>query len=169
MELSHGPDGSDLRVPTTLRLGWRHRTRSESAKRVGSADTPLMSLEDRLYPLLKLYDSLPRGLKGALGVTYRHLPTAWRWGKHYPEFKKLALEGEHWSQEEIRAYQLKELRRTLHHAASDCRFYQRRFAQAGFRPESVHNWDDLKHCPLLEKQDLLEHTEEMVHTTLPTN
>lgn len=126
-----------------------------------------MSLEDRLYPLLKAYGSLPQGVQKALGFTYRHLPQSWRWGKHYPEFKRLALEGETWSPERIREYQLKELRRTLHHAASNCRFYQRRFTQAGFRPESVHTFDDLKHCPLLEKKDVIEHLPDMISREIP--
>ncbi len=127
-----------------------------------------MSLEDRLYPLLKLYGSLPQGVQRALGFTYRHLPQSWRWGKHYPEFKRLAEQGEQWSVDEIRQYQLKELRRSLHHAASYCPFYQRRFTQAGFRPESVHTFDDLKHCPFLEKQDLIEHLPNLVSTQVPS-
>jgi phenylacetate-CoA ligase len=126
-----------------------------------------MSLEDRLYPLLHVYSRLPQGLQRALGFTYRHLPQSWRWGKHYPEFKRLALEGEQWSPEQIRNYQLKELRRTLHHAASHCRFYQWSFTQARFRPESVHTFDDLKDCPLLEKRTLLERLPDMVSTEVP--
>src|SRR5262249_23453145 len=121
-----------------------------------------MSLEDRLYPLLKLYGVLPEGIQRALGAAYRHLPASWRSGKHYPEFKRLALDGEAWSREQIRNYQLKELRRTLHHAASHCPFYQRRFTQARFRPETVHNWADLKDCPFLEKKDLIDNVEGMV-------
>jgi phenylacetate-CoA ligase len=126
-----------------------------------------MSLEDRLYPLLHLYSKLPPGLRHGLGVTYRYLPQSWRLGKQYPEFKRLALEGEQWSVEQNRNYQLKELRRTLHHAASHCPFYQYRFTQAGFRPESVHSFDDLKNCPLLEKKDLLEHLPKMISTEVP--
>ena len=126
-----------------------------------------MSLEDRLYPLLRVYENLPQGVRRAMGFTYRHLPRSWRWGRHYPEFKKLALEGEAWSQEQIRNYQLKELRRTLHHAANYCRFYQRTFTQAGFRPESVHTFADLRDCPFLEKKDLLEHLPEMISSDVP--
>lgn len=126
-----------------------------------------MSLEDRLYPLLKVYGSLPQGVQRALGATYRHLPQSWRWGKHYPEFKRLAFDGEQWSPDQIREYQLKELRRTLHHAANYCRFYQYSFTQARFRPESVHTFEDLKSCPFLEKKDVLEHAQEMVSTDVP--
>lgn len=128
-----------------------------------------MSLEDRLYPLLKLYGNLPESVQKTLGYTYRHLPASWRWGKHYAQFKRLALEGEQWSPDQIREYQLKELRRTLHHAASYCRFYNRRFAQGGFRPESLATLGELKHCPLLEKKDLIEHLPDLVSTEIPAS
>lgn len=126
-----------------------------------------MSLEDRLYPLLSLYGRLPQGVQRAVGATYRHLPQSWRWGKHYPEFKRLAAEGEKWSADPIREFQLKELRRTLHHAANYCRFYQYRFTQAHFRPETVHTFADLRDCPFLEKKDLLEHLPELVSSDVP--
>jgi phenylacetate-CoA ligase len=123
-----------------------------------------MSLEDRLYPLLNLYGGLPEGVQRSAGWVYRHLPQSWRWGKHYPEFKRLAIDGEKWSAEQIREYQLKELRRTLHHAASYCKYYQWTFTQAGFRPESVHTFEELKHCPFLEKKDLLERLPDLIAT-----
>jgi phenylacetate-CoA ligase len=102
-----------------------------------------------------------------LGATYRHLPQSWRWGKHYPEFKRQAIQGEQWSAEQIRNYQLKELRRTLHHAASHCRYYQYIFTQARFRPESVKTLEDLRDCPFLEKSTLLERGEDLVSSAVP--
>ena len=33
-----------------------------------------MSLEDRLYPLLSLYDRLPQGARNFIGSAYRRLP-----------------------------------------------------------------------------------------------
>ncbi|MBU6399969.1 MAG: hypothetical protein KGS61_06605 [Verrucomicrobia bacterium] len=126
-----------------------------------------MSLEDRLYPFLAVYDRLPQGLRRALGFTYRQLPVSWRLGKHYAEFKRLATEGEHWSPTEVEAYQVKELRRVLLQAASYCPFYQRHFAQARFRPEQVHGLADLRDCPFTAKRDLQEHLPEMVSSAVP--
>jgi phenylacetate-CoA ligase len=126
-----------------------------------------MSLEDRLYPWLAVYDRLPEGWRRALGWTYRSLPASWRRGASYPAFYRLAIEGESWSAEEIQQYQLKELRRTLMHAASYCPFYQRAFARARFRPEQVLHVEDLQACPFMEKRDLQTHVEEMVSTAIP--
>lgn len=128
-----------------------------------------MALEDLLYPLLAMYERLPHGVRRALGMAYRILPRSWRWGKHYTEFKALALEGEGWSPTQIQEYQLQQLRKVLHQAASWCPFYQRSFARAGFRPENLQTPEDLQRCPMIEKRDLLDHLEEMVSTELPVS
>jgi phenylacetate-CoA ligase len=121
-----------------------------------------MSLEDKLYPLLSLYDRMPRGLKRAIGFTYRQLPENLRRGEHYRAFRKLAEEGEHWTREQIADFQLGELKKTLRHASDHCPFYRKRFAESGFQAEAFRNFGDLERCPTLTKQDLLEHREEMV-------
>jgi phenylacetate-CoA ligase len=128
-----------------------------------------MSLEDRLYPWLDSYNALPRSLRIALGAVYRRLPQNWRHGARFSEFKRLAVAGEKWSREEIQSWQLKQLRTVLHHAASYCPFYQRRFVRAGFRPESVQALEDLGACPLLEKRDLQEHYQEMASSEIPAS
>jgi phenylacetate-CoA ligase len=126
-----------------------------------------VSLEDRLYPLLPLYDRFPIGAKKFLGTAYRLLPQGIRRGKHYSYFQKLIEEGESWTREEIWDYQLKQLRRTLHNANAFCPFYTRTFAEAHFRPEFVSAPDDLLLCPTISKRDIIDHREEMAATNLP--
>ena len=126
-----------------------------------------MSLEDRLYPLLSIYERLPSGFKRAVGATWRHLPARWRLGARYGEFRRLTEECIAWSGDQIREYQFKQLRQTLVQAGNYCPFYQQRFAAAKFRPEALRSPDDLAHCPLLEKQDLLEHREAMLSSAWP--
>jgi phenylacetate-CoA ligase len=123
-----------------------------------------MSLEDRLYPLLSLYDRMPYGLKWSLGFAYRQLPVSWRRGKHYREFKRLAEEGEEWSREEIREFQMRELRRVLNHAHAYCPHYQKTFGRAGFRTDRFRDFEDLANCPMISKKDIIDHREEMCST-----
>jgi len=120
-----------------------------------------MSLEDRLYPLLSAYHALPRGAQSGLGLAYRCLPEGWRWGSRYREFKRLTENTERWSSDELQAYQLKQLRMVLHHAANYCPFYQKTFAKAGFRPEDLRELKDLERCPTIEKRDLIGNIEDM--------
>jgi len=102
-----------------------------------------MSLEDRLYPLLSIYERLPAGFKLAAGATYRHLPARWRLGARYAEFRRLTEDCPAWSADQIRDYQFKQLRQVLVQAGNYCPFYQQRFAAAKFRPEELRSLDDL--------------------------
>lgn len=124
-----------------------------------------MSLEDRLYPLLAIYERLPERLKHLVGCGYRQLPVRWRLGRRYGQFQRLASEVEAWSPAQIESYQWERLRETLDHASRSCPFYRRRFDEAGFRPEGLQTLDDLQKCPLLTKQDVIENREAMVSTT----
>lgn len=126
-----------------------------------------MSLEDRLYPLLFFYERLPHGLKKSIGTAYRHLPRGWRLGRRFGEFEKLSRDVETWSPDQIRDYQLRQLRQVLNHASTYSEFYQRTFFQAGFRPDLLRDLEDLKKCPLIEKFDVQEHADEMVCAHLP--
>ena len=126
-----------------------------------------MSVEDRLYPLLSVYNSLPPWLQSSAGTLFRAVPRSWRLGKKYPEFAKLAAAAESWDPEQIQEYQLKELRRVLHHASNHCPFYKKAFTRAAFRPENVHSVEDLAECPMLDKRQLIEHREELVSDEVP--
>lgn len=126
-----------------------------------------MSLEDRLYPLLSLYERLPDGLKRALGWTYRCLPDRLRLGGRYPEFRRLAAEVESWDVARIEEYQTRHLRQTLIQAGNFCPFYQRRFAAAGFQPELLRGPDDLVKCPFTTKSDLQQNLREMTSSAIP--
>ena len=126
-----------------------------------------MSLEDKLYPFLALYDRFPDAVKWGLGASFRQLPQSIRRGKHYGHFRALAEESEHWDEKKISEYQLNQLRRTLDVAKTHCPYYQRRFAELGFKTEDLQSPDDLKRVPLLEKIDLIKHREDMVSRAMP--
>src|ERR1043166_6842769 len=112
-----------------------------------------MSLEDKLYPLLSLYERMPRDLKHAAGWIYRRLPESFRRGEHYHEFKQLAEQGETWTAERILEFQTQELRKVLIHAQHRCPFYRRRFGEARFDANNFSAIEDLHLCPLLTRQD----------------
>ncbi len=126
-----------------------------------------MSLEDRLYPLLSLYERLPDGLKRAAGLAYRVLPARARLGARYSEFRRLATEVESWDVAQIEEYQTRHLRQTLVHAGNYCPFHQRRFAAAGFQPELLRGPDDLAKCPFTTKADLQRHLRDMTSSAVP--
>ncbi len=121
-----------------------------------------MSLEDTLYPLLKLYEAAPQPIKSLAGRVYRAIPASLRYGPSYERFQSEAREVESWDAETIRRYQVSALRDSLI-AASKAPFYATRFAECGVDPTKFESLEQLAAYPLLSKQDLLLHREQMVN------
>ena len=112
-----------------------------------------MSLEDKLYPLLKFYEAAPQPVKSLTGSAYRALPKALRYGKQYVEHQRIAREVETWDKARIEQYQLQALQETLR-SAQRAPFYRERFAGLGLEPDKLTSLDQLRDYPLLEKRDL---------------
>lgn len=121
-----------------------------------------MSLEDTLYPLLKLYEAVPQPVKSLAGRAYRAIPASLRYGSGYECFQHEARDAEAWDADTIRRYQIKALRDSLT-AASKAPFYAKQFAECGVDPTKLESLDQLADYPLLTKQDLLQHLEQMVN------
>jgi phenylacetate-CoA ligase len=121
-----------------------------------------MSLEDTLYPLLKLYEAAPQPVKSLAGRAYRAIPPSLRYGPAYTRFQNEAREVETWDAETIQRYQIAALRDSLL-AAAKTPFYAERFAAHGVDPSKLEALEQLADYPLLTKQDLLLNREQMVN------
>lgn len=121
-----------------------------------------MSLEDTLYPLLKLYEAAPQPIKSVVGRVYRTIPATLRHGRAYERFRQEAQAVEAWDEDRIRRYQIHALRESLL-AAAKAPFYAERFAERGLDPASFECLEQLADYPLLTKQDLLQHRERMLN------
>ena len=121
-----------------------------------------MSLEDSLYPLLKLYEAAPQPLKSLAGRAYRAIPPSLRYGSGYTRFQREAREVESWDAEAIQSYQIQALRESLI-AAGKAPFYAERFAACGVDPTQFESLEQLADYPLLTKQDLILHRGQMVN------
>jgi phenylacetate-CoA ligase len=120
-----------------------------------------MSLEDKLYPLLSMYEAMPQGVRSVIGAGWRSLPKGLRLGARFREFESMVRQSESWSAKQIDSYQLARLRKSLN-AAQSSPFYARRFAEAGFSADKFSNLSDLKNCPTTSKRDLQEHLKDMI-------
>lgn len=101
-----------------------------------------MSLEDALYPLLKLYEAAPQSVKSLAGRVYRALPPSLRYGPSYTRFQNEAREVETWDAEAVRRYQIKALRESLM-AAAKAPFYAECFAASGVDPAKFEKLEQL--------------------------
>jgi phenylacetate-CoA ligase len=124
-----------------------------------------MSLEDKLYPLLKLYEAAPQPIKSVVGRAYRAVPAALRYGRNYTRFQSEAHEVESWDADAIERYQIRALRESLI-AASQSPLNRVRFATRGLNPERFESLEQLADYPLLTKQDLIEHREALVNPVI---
>ena len=127
-----------------------------------------MSLEDTFYPLLKLYEAAPQPLKSLVGRAYRAIPASLRYGQSYTLFQDEARAVESWDAETIGRYQIKAVRESLM-AAAKAPFYATRFAERGLDPTKFEAPEQLADYPLLTKQDLLLHREEMVNPEIESS
>lgn len=125
-----------------------------------------MSLEDKLYPLLSVYEAMPLGLRKAIGAGWRMLPNRVRLGERFDEFQRLVAECENWSVSEIQEYQLAQVKRSVEEAWRNCPFYERRFLEAGFDARGLSSLSDLRKCPFTEKRDLQDHLADMTSRRL---
>ncbi|WP_395743745.1 phenylacetate--CoA ligase family protein [Prosthecobacter sp.] len=124
-----------------------------------------MSLEDTLYPLLRLYEAAPQPVKSLAGRAYRALPSSLRYGSAYTRFQNEAREVETWDAETIRRYQVKALRESMM-AAAKAPFYAERFPAD---PSKFESLEQLADYPLLTKEDLILQRERMVNPEFGSN
>lgn len=121
-----------------------------------------MSLEDTLYPLLRVYEAAPQMVKSLAGGIYRALPVKVRYGSAYELFQKEARECEFWQVDEIRRYQTRALRESLL-AAWESPFYREKFSCAGVEPRKFEALEQLAEYPVLSKLEVMTHREAMVN------
>lgn len=121
-----------------------------------------MSIDDRLYPLRRLYEGAPQIVKTGIGLAYRQLPPGWRHGRNFGKFAKEATESENWTMEARTAYQTEAVRRSLR-AAALCPYYQRRFLEHGVDPLRFEDLSELAEYPMLSKEDLILHRDAMLN------
>src|SRR3990172_12598934 len=59
--------------------------------------------------------------------------------------------------DELRAIQLKQLKKMVHHAYTNVTYYRRLFDSIGLRPEDIKTLEDVKQIPITRKSDLKGH------------
>jgi phenylacetate-CoA ligase len=90
-----------------------------------------------------------------------------RFGGRYAEYRDLLARSEGWSSSEIEAYQNERLRIVIKHAYDTVPFYRRRFGEIGLTPADVRSPADLSRIPLLTKQDIRRHFDDLWSTSVP--
>lgn len=86
--------------------------------------------------------------------------------QRYYNLYKIALS---WDRERIRKYQFGKIRMLLDHAYNSVPFYRARFEKFGLTPSSVRSLHDFARLPVLTRDDLRDHTQELLSDTFHRN
>lgn len=74
-----------------------------------------------------------------------------------------------WPFQDVQTDQLQRLQAIIKHAFEHTAYYQDRFAEAGIFPDSIHSFIDLKHLPLLTKDDIRTNKQRMIDRSSNAN
>ena len=103
-------------------------------------------------------------------LAIRHvLYPAWVWKNRSRRLTYLRqLErSQFWTPETIRNLQWRRLKSVLSSAYAHCPFYQRKFREAGLRPEDIRSFDDFVRVPTTSKEEIQEHGDDLLAANVP--
>lgn len=122
----------------------------------------MLALEDYIHQFKTAYRTSPQWLKSTIGSAYSKLPRSLRYGAVFPRATALLEQSQRWSEEQLRAYQWKQLKSVLEHARANVPYYRRVWDECGVSPRDIHSLQDIRKLPLLTKDQAREHKPELV-------
>ena len=133
-----------------------------------------MAIEDFFHPFKTAYRSSPAWFKRSIGQIYALLPMRVRYGKLLAQARRQLDSSQWWSPDQHRQHQWQQMKALLQHAYEHVPYYHRVLDDAGVHPDHLRSAEDWHRLPLLDKELIRAHKEEMVadnmrHRTLPFN
>ncbi|HTM32739.1 MAG TPA: hypothetical protein VL263_15610 [Vicinamibacterales bacterium] len=117
--------------------------------------------------MARLYGLAPVWAQNWLLTRYASMLERERYSGRYEEFKSLLERSERFSPEELAAYQDERLRAIVTHSYETVPYYRRRFDTIRLKPSDIRGRGDLPKIPLLTRDDVRKHFEELRSTALP--
>lgn len=85
------------------------------------------------------------------------------------EYYEFFMESQYWSREKLLNYQNEKLVNLLNYAYKNCPFYSKAFDSRGLKPADIQSPADLVKLPILKRQDLFDHRDEIVSRAYDIN
>jgi phenylacetate-CoA ligase len=111
-----------------------------------------------------LWKATPRPVRQALRGLLDAIPPRILLGRDFRRCRRFLREAQWWDRERAQRYQLERLREICALAYSRTVFYRRLFDSVGFLPFDLRSLDDLAGMPIIDKDTLREHLDEMCAT-----
>jgi len=108
-----------------------------------------------------LYNLVPAWGQSLILTGYSTLLDRERYGGRFAEFRDLLAKAEWFSESELTAYQDDRLCATVKHAYETVPFYRRRFDECKLKPSDIRGQADLPKIPLLTRDDVRAHFDEL--------
>ncbi len=124
-------------------------------------------IEDYIYKYKNLYRKSPNWFKSIFGGAYSIIPLRYRFGKDYVKYKNLLEESQWWARDELRDWQLSELKKLLKHAYNNVPYYNRVFKERNLKPEDINSISELAQLPYLTKKLVRDNFEDLTATNYP--
>lgn len=96
------------------------------------------------------------------GMAIRAAFGLWHGWRPYGRHAAFLERSQWWPRARLEELQMQKLSGLLEHAYAKVPFYRHRFDEAGVRPSSIQSPADLRCLPILTKQDIQEHREELL-------
>lgn len=116
----------------------------------------------RAWSRKNLWERLPAGLRRPIGSGLSCLPPGWLLGRRFREQVRFLKASERWPAERWRAWQLEQLRSICRLAWERTAYYRRTFQDCGFHPDDLRRPEDIARLPLIDKDTLRPHVDEML-------
>ncbi len=108
-----------------------------------------------------LWEALPGPARSTVGRAIAALPLPLILGGKFRRTLRFVRRAQWWSAEQMRQYQVGQIRRIAMLAYSRTAFYRRMFNDAGVDPASIRSGEDLRRLPTIDKETLREHLRDM--------
>ena len=90
-----------------------------------------------------------------------YLPLPWYHGREFRKITGFLGRSSSWSRTQSEEYKLLQLRSLVDHAARNVPYYRRTFAEQNLSSNDLRTLDDLRKFPVLTKELMVEHREEL--------
>ncbi|MFC1645690.1 phenylacetate--CoA ligase family protein [Candidatus Omnitrophota bacterium] len=114
-------------------------------------------------------DYTPTFVRALAKWGYSLLPLQIRWGKEFFRQLEFLEKSQWWSRQELENYQSEKLRPLIKHAYNNTVYYHRLFKENRLSPDDIKTVKDLAKVPILTKDIVREHFQEMIATNIDKN
>ena len=116
----------------------------------------------RAFSKKNLWENLPQAIKGTIGKVAGLVSPEYLLGKQYRQWARLVDQADKWSPDQIKDYQLLQLRKITQLAYDKSSYYRKCFDEVGFDITLQNGFIELEKLPLIDKQVINKYSSELI-------